>query len=123
MEASKKRSITRARKKASLRKKISGIASHPRLSVFRSSKHIYAQAIDDQSGLTLASIATTEKEVLAQIKGHSGNKDSANVVGKLFGERLKSKGIESIVFDRNGFMYHGRVKSLADGIREAGVKF
>ena len=123
MEASKKRSITRARKKSSIRSKISGVASHPRLSVFRTSNHIYAQAIDDLNGQTLASIATTEKEVKAQIKGHSGNIEAAGVIGKIFGERLKSKGIETVVFDRNGFIYHGRVKALADGIREAGVKF
>jgi large subunit ribosomal protein L18 len=89
--------------------------------VFRSSKHIYAQVIDDGAGRTLAQASTADKEIRGKISG-SGNIAAATAVGETIAERLKSSGIESVVFDRGGYLYHGRVKALADGIRSAGVK-
>ena len=123
MEASKKRIETRARKKARIRKHMSGNEGCPRVSVFRSSKHIYVQAIDDEKGVTLASASTSEKTLSDQLGSATGNKTAAAAVGKALGDKLKASGIEKIVFDRNGFIYHGRVQSLADGIRDAGIKF
>ncbi|OGG99383.1 MAG: 50S ribosomal protein L18 [Candidatus Lambdaproteobacteria bacterium RIFOXYD1_FULL_56_27] len=123
MEASQKRIDTRQRKKAHIRKRIVGTSERPRVSVFRSAKHIYAQAVDDESGKTLAQSSTLAADVKSKLTGASGNKAAANLVGKAFGEVLKSKGFTSIVFDRNGYLYHGRVKDLADGIREAGIEF
>lgn len=123
MEASKKRLLTRRRKKFHIRKRISGTESRPRVSVTRSLKHISVQAIDDENGNTLLSASTCQKAINEQINGKGGNKDAAAAVGKAFGEGLLAKGIKSIVFDRNGYLYHGRVKCLADGMREAGVEF
>ncbi len=94
----------------------------PRLSVFRSARHIYVQAVDDLTGNTLASASTKDKEVRDQVKGSAGNKEAAAVVGKAIGERLKKIGIETAVFDRGGNRYMGRVKALADGARESGLK-
>ena len=101
-----------------IRKKVVGTESRPRLSVFRSLKHIYAQVIDDASGRTVAAASSREK---GQTGG--GKKDGAVGVGKLIADRCKEKGIESVVFDRGGFKYHGRIKALADAAREAGLKF
>ncbi len=123
MEAAKKRIVTRQKKKASIRSKLTGTTERPRVSVFRSAKHIYAQAIDDSNGKTLASVSSLSQAVKKEIKGNGGNKEAAQKLGELFGKELKEKGIESILFDRNGYLYHGRVQSLADGIREAGIKF
>lgn len=103
-----------------IRKKISGSNERPRLAVFRSLNHIYAQVIDDASGQTLASASTTE----ADFKGKSGgNVESAKAVGKLIAERARDKGVKLVVFDRGGYIYHGRVKSLAEAAREAGLEF
>ncbi|MDT8446233.1 MAG: 50S ribosomal protein L18 [bacterium] len=121
MEASEKRIQTRTRKKAQIRRKIWGTADAPRVSVFRSTKHIYVQAIDDEQGVTLA--ASSSLDPKAGLKGKGGNASAAGLVGKALGELLKSKGVQSIVFDRNGYVYHGRVKSLAEGIRESGIQF
>lgn len=123
MEAAKKRKLARKRNKAHVRKKISGTEGRPRVTIFRSAKHIYGQAIDDVKSVTLTSVSTLEKEVRDKLEGYTGNKATAQVVGKILGEKLKEKGHEAIVFDRNGYLYHGRVKSFADGIREAGIKF
>jgi len=101
-----------------IRKTVVGTESRPRLAVFRSAKHIYAQAIDDAAGRTLASASTCEKDT-----GYGGNIKSATAVGKLIAERCRSKDIETVVFDRGGFKYHGRIKALADAAREAGLKF
>jgi large subunit ribosomal protein L18 len=101
-----------------IRKKVVGDASRPRLSVFRSLKHIYAQVIDDATGNTVAAASSREK---GQTGG--GRKDGAASVGKLIAGRCKEKGIEAVVFDRGGFKYHGRIKALADAAREAGLKF
>jgi large subunit ribosomal protein L18 len=110
----------RARRKRRIRKKLSGSGERPRVSVFRSAKHIYAQAIDDSKGTTLATVSTLSKE----LKNLEGTKtDDAKAVGAALAKVLKEKGIEQIVFDRNGYLYHGRVKALAEGAREAGLKF
>jgi large subunit ribosomal protein L18 len=103
---------------ARLRKKLEGTAERPRLAVFRSLKHIYAQVIDDSTGQTLAAASSLDKELAS-----SGNIDGAKKVGELIAERAKAKGINSVVFDRGGFRYHGRVASLADGAREKGLEF
>jgi len=105
-----------------MRNKISGTAERPRVNVYRSSKHIYAQVIDDTQGVTLVSASSLEEAVKGQVKS-TGSKEAAAVVGKLVGERAKDQGIESVTFDRGGYIYHGRVQSLADGLREAGLKF
>jgi large subunit ribosomal protein L18 len=123
MEAAEKRIFARIRNKAHVRKKISGSQERLRVSVFRSAKHIYGQAIDDVKAETLVSVSSLEKAVKEQIKGYTGNKAAAQIAGKVLGEKLKAKGYENIVFDRNGYLFHGRVKSFADGIKEAGIKF
>lgn len=105
-----------------VRKKISGTTQRPRLSVFRSSKHIYAQLIDDVQGVTIAAASTLDKEIAAQI-GNGGNVESARKIGELIAARAKAKGHEEVVFDRGGYLYHGRVQALADAAREAGLKF
>ena len=102
-----------------VRAKISGTAERPRLDVFRSAKNIYAQVIDDVNGVTLVSASTIEKDFSA----YGGNKDAAQKVGQLVAERCKAKGIENVVFDRGGYLYHGRVKELAEGAREGGLQF
>jgi len=105
-----------------VRKKISGTNERPRLSVFRSSKHIYAQLIDDVKGVTIASASTLDKELASEI-GNGGNVESARKVGELIAKRAKAKGYESVVFDRGGYLYHGRIQALADAAREAGLQF
>jgi large subunit ribosomal protein L18 len=107
------------------RKRISGTAERPRLRVFRSVSHIYAQVIDDMSGTTIASAASTEPALKGQLKGAArpGNKAGAQALGKAIAERLMAKGIKRVVFDRGGFLYHGRVKAVADAAREAGLEF
>ena len=102
-----------------VRAKISGTPEMPRLNVFRSEANIYAQVIDDVNGVTLASASSLDKA----IEGYGGNIAAATAVGKLVAERAKAKGIETVVFDRGGYLYHGRVKALADGAREGGLKF
>jgi large subunit ribosomal protein L18 len=101
-----------------IRKKLSGTAERPRLAVFRSLKHIYAQVIDDRSGRTLVSASSTEKGA-----SDGGNVAGAKAIGQLVAQRAKEKGIEAVVFDRGGFLYHGRIKALADAAREAGLQF
>ncbi|WP_430399282.1 50S ribosomal protein L18 [Flavobacterium sp.] len=108
----------RQRIKFRIRKTVSGTAAQPRLSVFRSNKEIYAQVIDDVNGVTLVAASSRENEV---VKGT--NVETANAVGKLVAERALKAGISTISFDRGGYLYHGRVKSLAEGAREAGLKF
>ena len=108
----------RQRIKFRIRKTVSGTAAQPRLSVFRSNKEIYAQVIDDVNGVTLVAASSRENEV---VKGT--NVVTANAVGKLVAERALKAGISTISFDRGGYLYHGRVKSLAEGAREAGLKF
>jgi len=114
------RSAARVRRHKRIRKKISGTTDIPRLSVFRSEKHIYAQIIDDSVGNTLVSASSLDKEL--ELKAGS-NKEAAKIVGKLVAKRALEKGIENVVFDRGGFIYHGRVQELAEGAREEGLKF
>ena len=111
----------RTRIKMRIRKKISGTAEAPRLAVYRSNKQIYVQVVDDLSGVTLLSACSREKEVST----HTGIKkiEQAKLVGTLLATKCKEKGIEKVVFDRSGYKYHGRVKSLADAAREGGLKF
>lgn len=116
--ANKSRSDLRVVRHARVRKKLSGTAERPRLAVFRSLKHISAQVIDDLSGKTLASASSLEKDLKA-----AGNIEGAKKVGAELAKRAKKAGIESVIFDRGGFKYHGRVASLADGAREGGLKF
>ena len=112
----------RLKRKKRIRKKIYGTPQRPRLSVFRSAKHIYAQIVDDTAGHTLAAASTMDKS--AQSGSKFENKvEAAKFVGKLVGERAVEKGIKEVVFDRNGFLYHGRIKSLSEGAREAGLVF
>ena len=115
--STKKKHAGRTRRHYRLRKKIRGEATRPRLAVFRSNKHIYAQVIDDVAGTTVASASTVEKS----FSGATGTVDAAKQVGKLLGERAKNAGVDTVVFDRGGNRYHGRVAGIADGAREAGL--
>ena len=110
---------TRLKRHKRVRAKISGTAARPRLAVYRSNAHISAQIIDDVAGVTLVSASTHEKE----FEGIGGNKAAAKWVGQKVGERAVAKGITEVVFDRGGYLYHGRVSELADGARESGLKF
>jgi len=112
----------RLKRKGRIRKKISGTLERPRLSVFRSAKHIYAQIIDDLQGVTLVAAGTLSPEIRDKLGGLK-KKDAAREVGKLLADKAKSKGIATVIFDRNGFIYHGRVKSLAESCRENGLVF
>lgn len=114
--------ISRDRRKLRIRKTVFGSTERPRLSVFRSAGHIYAQIIDDTSGRTLASASTLPKD-LSAFDGHRGNIEAAKAVGKLIAERAKVASVEKVVFDRNGYIYHGRIQALADAAREAGLDF
>jgi large subunit ribosomal protein L18 len=107
------------------RKRISGTTERPRLRVFRSVSHIYAQVIDDVTGTTIASAASTEPTLKPQLGGpaRSGNQAGAQLLGKTIAERLIAKGIKRVVFDRGGFLYHGRIKAVAEAAREAGLEF
>ena len=112
----------RTRRKLRIRNKIAGTTERPRLSVFRSLSHIYAQVIDDSTGKTVSHSSTLAKDV----KGPSGDlnkSDAAKLVGKTIAAQLKAKGITKIVFDRSGYLYHGRIKALAEGAREGGLEF
>ncbi|MFY0630069.1 MAG: 50S ribosomal protein L18 [Flavobacteriaceae bacterium] len=108
----------RTRIKHRIRKIISGTATKPRLSVYRSNKEIYAQLVDDVNGVTIASVSSRDKEIKASTKA-----EAATVVGKTIAEKATKAGVETVAFDRNGYLYHGRVKVLADAAREAGLKF
>lgn len=117
------RSQARLKRKVRIRKKLVGTNERPRLCVFRSAKHVYAQVIDDTKGHTLATASSTEKAVKDQIVEAAKKKAVAGLVGKVLAERLIEKGYKKVVFDRNGFLYHGRVKAVSDGAREAGLDF
>ena len=116
------RQQARLKRKKRIRKKIHGTPQRPRLSVFRSARHIYAQIIDDTAGHTLAAASTADQEAKDTPK-FKNKVEAANFVGKLVGERALNAGIKKVVFDRNGFLYHGRVKSLSEGARKAGLIF
>ena len=120
--AANSRSVARARRHVRVRKSIQGTAERPRLNVYRSLSGIYVQVIDDQSGHTLVSASTVDKDLRDQLKGLKKS-EQAKAVGKAVAERAKGKGIETVVFDRGGYRYVGRVKALADGAREGGLQF
>ena len=120
--AKESRNDKRVARHQRIRKNLYGTPEKPRLCVFRSNKNIAVQIIDDVNGVTLASASTIDKELKADIK-YGGNKEAAKTVGEAIAKRALAKGIEAVTFDRGGFLYHGRVKELADGAREAGLKF
>lgn len=115
------RTLARLRRRKHIRKTVRGTTERPRLTVFRTAKHIYAQVIDDVTGRTLASASSMSKDFDGSLNG--GNKTGAAAVGKMVAEAAKAANVETVVFDRNGFLYHGRVAALADAAREAGLKF
>ncbi len=119
MAKSNIRAAGRMRRKMRIRKNIAGTAERPRLSVFRSTNHTYAQLIDDETGTTLVAASTHKLD----LDGHSGNIEAAKAVGAALAEAAKAKNVSSCVFDRNGYRYHGRVKALADAAREGGLAF
>jgi large subunit ribosomal protein L18 len=116
------RIVGRERRKLRIRQKINGTSEKPRLSVFRSAKHIYAQVVDDVSGKTVAHASTLSRDVRTEVT-EATKLDAAKKVGASIAKILIAKGITKIVFDRNGYLYHGRVRALADAAREAGLKF
>ena len=122
MAKSNPRLTARLRRKKQIRKKLSGTTERPRLSVFRSTNHIYAQLVDDTNGTTVAAACTLSPE-LKDLEGHKGNSSAASQVGSLIAQKAKAAGINRVVFDRNGYLFHGRVKALADAAREAGLDF
>jgi large subunit ribosomal protein L18 len=122
MSGVKDRKQRRGKIRRRYRAAVRGTANRPRLSVYRSLRHVYAQIIDDDSGVTLASASTLEKAAAGSLKA-TGNREAGTVLGKLIAERAKEHGVESVVFDRGGFRYHGVIRAIADGAREAGLKF
>jgi large subunit ribosomal protein L18 len=105
-----------------IREKVAGSANRPRLCVYRSLKYTYAQIVDDSQGKTLVAASTAEKDVRSTLK-QTGNIEASKVVGKMIAERARAKGIETVVFDRGGYLYHGRIKAIAEAARESGLKF
>ncbi|HEX7009929.1 MAG TPA: 50S ribosomal protein L18 [Phycisphaeraceae bacterium] len=118
MDKNKLKTVRRSRRKAGIRKRVIGTPDRPRLTVYRSQKHLYAQVIDDMAGRTLASASTLQADLP---KG--GNVEAAKEVGKILAQKAREAGVEQVRFDRNGFKYHGRVKALADAAREGGLRF
>ncbi|SHK80969.1 50S ribosomal protein L18 [Alicyclobacillus tolerans] len=116
------RNVSRQKRHLRVRAKVNGTAERPRLNVFRSNKHIYAQVIDDVQGVTLCSASSLDKELRDELS-NGGNVDAAKKIGELVAKRALAKGIRSVVFDRGGYLYHGRVQALADAAREAGLEF
>jgi len=122
MSRVRNRKDRRDRIKRRYRDTVRGTASRPRLAVYRSLRHVYAQLVDDETGMTLASASTLEKEAAGKVS-HTGNAAAGKLVGQLIAERAAGKGVESVVFDRGGFNYHGVIQAIADGAREGGLKF
>lgn len=122
MGKTSQKTVTRLKRQVRVRKKIKGNAERPRLNVFKSASHIYAQLIDDTKGVTLAAVSTLTDGV-AVAGTHTGNKASAAAVGTAIAKAALAKDIRTVVFDRNGFLYHGRIQALADAAREAGLQF
>ena len=122
MVSKESRSKIRAKKHMRIRNRFSGTAERPRLAVFRSNNHVYAQVIDDVAGKTIVSASTLEKDIKAEIK-NTDDIDAASKVGSVVAQRAMEKGIKAVVFDRGGYIYHGKVKALADAAREAGLEF
>lgn len=117
------RKEARQRRKKRVRKKVKGTPDTPRLSIFRSSRHIYAQIVDDISSRTLVDASSVSRDLRPQLQGKGGNREGAAFVGEWIAKRALERGISQVVFDRNGFLYHGRVKVLAESAREHGLKF
>lgn len=122
MDKQQKKAVRLERRKYNIRKALTGTPERPRLSVFRSDKHIYAQVIEDIAGKTLAAASSTEKDVRGELV-NGGNIKAAALVGKAIADRAKSAGVTKVAFDRGGRKYHGRIKALADAAREAGLQF
>lgn len=118
-----KRQVARIKRQKRIRKNVVGTTRRPRLCVFRSARHIYAQVIDDTNGQTVATASSMEKDIRDLGAGSGDKKAVANRIGKLVAERALAKGINQIVFDRNGFLYHGRIQAVSEGAREGGLKF
>jgi large subunit ribosomal protein L18 len=116
------RNLKRMERHYKIRNKIEGTPKRPRLNIYRSAKHIYAQVIDDVTGITLVSASTADKELKDKV-AELTKSEAAKIVGETVGERAKEKGINTVVFDRGGYLYHGRVKILADGARQSGLEF
>lgn len=119
---SKAKNEARRRRQRRVRAKIHGTAERPRLNIFRSNDNIFAQVINDDLGHTIVSASTIDKELAAQVEGKTKS-EAAKIVGQVLGERAKNAGVDAVIFDRGGFQYHGRVAALADGARDAGLKF
>ena len=117
------RAEARLKRKKRVRKKVRGTPERPRLSVFRTAKHVYAQIIDDTAAQTLADASSVSKELRPMILRKGGNKAGAALVGEVIAKRAAGKGIKRVIFDRNGFLYHGRVKTLAEAARQHGLEF
>ena len=122
MVSKESRSKVRAKKHMRIRNRFSGTAERPRLAVFRSTNHVYAQVIDDVNGKTLVSASTLEKDIKAELK-NTDDIEAASKIGDVVAKRALEKGIKAVVFDRGGYIYHGKVKALADAAREAGLEF
>ena len=122
MISKKSRSVVRVNKHNKIRNRFSGTTERPRLSVFRSNSHMYAQIIDDTVGHTLASASTVEKDIRSELK-NTDDVEAAAYLGKVIAKRAAEKGIKTVVFDRGGFIYQGKIKALADAAREAGLEF
>ncbi|MBN1317849.1 MAG: 50S ribosomal protein L18 [Anaerolineales bacterium] len=122
MEKSQKKRLARQRRHMRVRKKISGTMERPRLNVYRSLSHIYCQVIDDIAGHTLVAASTNDKQIRPMVEGKEKT-EQARIVGEVLGRRALEKGITSVVFDRGGWLYHGRIKAMAEGARKVGLKF
>jgi len=121
--STKKRLAGRERRHLRIRKKVSGTAERPRLTVFRSLNHIYAQLVDDLAGRTILTVSSLDKNITAEVKAVKGKVAAGKAVGKALAAKAKEKGIGRVCFDRGGYLYHGRVKAVADGAREGGLTF
>jgi large subunit ribosomal protein L18 len=121
--ANKDKIEARERRKASIRKRVSGTSERPRLTVFRSNKHIYAQVIDDSASQSLLTVSDLQKDLLEAVNAAESKVDRAKIVGAAVAKACIDKGITKVVFDRNGYIYHGRVRALADGARKGGLEF
>ena len=118
-----RRAESRRRRKKRVRRRVQGTSERPRLCVFRSAKHIYAQVIDDSTARTLLALSSLSKEIRTELQGKGGNKEGAAVIGGSIAKRALEQGIKRVVFDRSGFLYHGRVRALAEAARQSGLEF
>lgn len=123
MDKAKNKVTRRTRRHIGIRKRVTGVPTKPRLSIYKSLNHMYAQVIDDLAGTTLASASTMDPELKTKLAAKTGNSGAAAAVGALLAQRAKAKGVSAVAFDRGGFKFHGRVKALADAARKEGLKF